>query len=271
MPDSGQKLLLVGCGKMGGAMLRSIATARLMSSVMVVEPSDPSADMKSLPGVTWKNTVEALDPSFQPDVVIIAVKPQMIADALPAYAKHTKAAFLSIAAGTTLNRLASILKNPSASIIRTMPNLPASIGQGMTVAVANPNVTQQQREISDKLLRAVGMTAWIDDEKLLDAVTALSGSGPAYVFALCEAMTKAGEALGLSSDMAAKLARQTIIGSGALLAKATESAADLRRAVTSPKGTTEAALSKLLSANGLNELVQEAMNAAAQRSKELAQ
>jgi len=264
------KLLLVGCGKMGGALLRGIVAARLMSSIVVIEPSAPPVDARSLKDVVWKNALEAVDPAFVPDVIIIAIKPQMIADALPSYARFAHAAFLSIAAGATLAKLGQVLGNPSAAIIRTMPNLPASIGKGMTVAVANAQVTPTQRTLCDQVLSAVGATAWVEDEAWLDAVTALSGSGPAYVFALCEAMARAGEALGLAPTLAAQLARQTVIGSGALLAKAPESVEDLRRAVTSPKGTTEAAMTRLLADNGLNGLLLDAMSAAAARAKELA-
>lgn len=268
MPNAGHKLLLVGCGKMGGALLRGIVAARLMSDIVVVEPSAPPADAP--PGVAWKNAPESLVAEWAPDVVIVAVKPQMIAGVLPSYGRFTKAVFLSIVAGTTLAKLGDILKNPSAAVVRTMPNLPASIGKGMTVAVANAHVASEQREMCNQIMRAVGMTAWVEDEALLDVVTALSGSGPAYIFALCEAMAKAGESLGLTPAMAATLARQTVIGAGALLAKATESAGDLRRAVTSPKGTTEAALKRLLAENGLNDLMYQAMAAAAARSRELA-
>jgi pyrroline-5-carboxylate reductase len=269
--DAAHDLLLVGCGKMGGALLRGIVAARLASTIVVVEPSAPPADVQALKSVVWRPSLEAVDPAFAPDVIIIAVKPQLIAEILPPYARFATAVFLSIAAGTTLDSLATILKNPAAPIVRTMPNLPASIGKGMTVAVANAAATPEQRALCDKLLGAVGQTAWLEQEALLDAVTALSGSGPAYVFALCEAMAKAGEALGLSAEMAAQLARQTVVGSGALLAKAPESASDLRRAVTSPKGTTEAALTHLLADDrGLNALLLEAMSAAATRAKELA-
>jgi pyrroline-5-carboxylate reductase len=151
-----------------------------------------------------------------------------------------------------------------------MPNLAASIGQGMSVAVANKNVSAEQHALCDKFLCAVGKTAWIEDEGLMDAVTALSGSGLAYVFALCEAMARAGESLGITPALASQLAQQTIIGSGALLAQSHESAEALRATVTSPGGTTEAALKQLIGPNGLYELMLKAMTAAAMRSKELA-
>jgi pyrroline-5-carboxylate reductase len=269
MPDGGKRLLLVGCGKMGGALLRGIASARLASEIAVVEPSSPPPDDLQK-NVAWRLSPEALDPAFAPDAVIVAVKPQSIAEALPPYARFTKAVFLSIAAGTTLAKLAEVLRNPAAAVVRTMPNLPASIGQGMTVAIANAHVADAQRVLCDKILRAVGAVAWVKDEALMDAAMAVSGCGPSYVFALCEAMAKAGESLGLPADLAAQLARQTVIGSGALLAEVAESAEDLRRAVTSPKGTTEAALARLLADDGLNRTMREAMSAAAARAKELA-
>ena len=272
MSEAKQKLLLVGCGKMGGALLRGIIAARLVSEIVVVEPSPKPDDLKSLASLQWLNNADAIAASFVPDVVLIAIKPQMINDALPLYARFTGAVFLSIAAGKTIASLTAALNNPSASVVRTMPNLPASIGQGVTVAVSNSHVSAQQRDICDRLLRAVGLTAWIQDETLLDVVTAVSGSGPAYVFALCEAMAKAGEKMGLPADMAQQLARQTIIGSGALMAASSDSAADLRKAVTSPKGTTEAALKYLQAENnGLDDLMQKTMAACAARAKELAQ
>jgi pyrroline-5-carboxylate reductase len=271
MSKTGNKLLLVGCGKMGGALLRGIAAANLVSEMVVVEPSSAPPELKLLPGVVWKHAPDELDPLFVPDVILVAVKPQVLGGVLPFYGRYKNSVFLSIAAGLTLKKLAEILKNPAASIIRTMPNLPASIGQGMTVAVANLYVTPAQRGLCDKLLQAVGVTAWVEDESLIDVVTALSGSGPAYIFALCEAMAKAGEAMGLSAAMASQLARQTVIGSGALLAHVKESASELRQAVTSPKGTTEAALKHLLGGDALYELVLSAMKANAARAKELAE
>jgi pyrroline-5-carboxylate reductase len=269
MPGAGNRLLLVGCGKMGGALLRGITSSRFASEIAVIEPSAPPPDDVQK-NVIWRSSPEALAPAFAPDAVIVAVKPQSIAEALPPYARFTKAVFLSIAAGTTIAKLAEVLRNPAAAIVRTMPNLPASIGQGMTAAVANAHVTEAQRALCDKILRAVGAVAWIEDEALMDAAMAVSGCGPAYVFALCEAMAKAGESLGLPADLSSHLARQTVIGSGALLAEAAESAEDLRRSVTSPKGTTEAALAWLLGDDGLNGLMLDAMSAAAARAKELA-
>lgn len=260
------KLLLVGGGKMGGALLQRVASQAISS---VVDPAPKPAPLKSL-DVPWLASADKLDPHYAPDIIVLAVKPQQMAAVLPSYARFANSVFLSIAAGMTVARLHAILGNTNAAIVRAMPNLPASVGLGVSVAVANRHVKGAQRMLCDKVLSAVGQTAWIDDENLLDAVTALSGSGPAYIFALTEAMTDAGTALGLPCELAAQLARRTIIGSAALLDKSGESAEALRLAVTSPGGTTEAALKHLLAAGGLPDLMKKAMAAAAQRSKELA-
>jgi pyrroline-5-carboxylate reductase len=260
-------LLLVGCGKMGGALLERVAP---MVAACVVDPVPAPARLKSLPGITGLTAPTAIPSSFAPAIVVVAIKPQHMAETLPPYAKFRDSVFLSIAAGQTIASLASLLGGKDYAIVRAMPNLPASIGQGISVAVANKNVNADQRALCDRFLKAVGEAAWIEDENLLDAVTALSGSGPAYFFAMAEAMAKAGEALGLPPDLAAQLARQTLVGSGALLAAQPDAGvAALRRAVTSPGGTTEAALECLLAPDGLSGLMLKAMKAAAQRAKEL--
>jgi len=263
---TGHNLLLVGCGKMGGALLQGVAAK---ATACVVDPAPPPQHLISLPGMTWISGPEKLDPGFKPDIVILAVKPQLMASVLPAYAKFRDSLFLSIAAGQTIAHLEALLGGANFVIIRAMPNLPASIGAGMTVAVANKNVSAAQRTLADTLLTAVGAVAWVENETWLDAVTALSGSGPAYVFALVEAMAQAGEALGLPKALAMQLARQTAIGSGTLLAQSKESVEALRAAVTSPGGTTEAALKLLLAGDGLQDVMLKAIKAAAQRSEEL--
>lgn len=235
----------------------------------VVEPSPPPSNLTSLGNIIWVSSPERIDPAFRPDIILLAIKPQHMASTLPAYARYKTSVFLSIAAGFSLASIETSLAS-SFAVVRSMPNLPASIGEGMTVAVANKNVTSEQRSLCDIILKAVGETAWVEEEHLIDAATALSGSGPAYVFALCEVMAKAGESLGFSSNLSAKLARQTLIGSGHLLDQSPQSAEDLRKAVTSPGGTTEAALKELLASNGLQELIQKTMNAALHRAKELA-
>ena len=266
--DSLISVLLVGCGKMGGALLKGW-TRQIKSRVVVVDPS-PQPDELKTPNVTWHASLEAVGPHFQPNAIVLAVKPQHMVAVLPAYARFKNSVFLSIAAGQPVQHLEKLLGDTPPSLVRVMPNLPASIGQGMSVAFANPRVTPEQRALCTTLLRAGGEVAWVANENLLDPVTALSGSGPAYVFALVETMAAAGEKLGLSPPLALQLARQTVIGSAALLAQSPETPTALRQAVTSPGGTTAAALDHLLSRDGLPELMLRALRAATERAKELA-
>lgn len=251
---------------MGGALLRGLAAKKIFSRISVVEPA-PDPALADLAGVSW---VKEWPLEESADVVMFAVKPQAMEKILPSYGGMKNALYVSIAAGVTLSRLAHLLGSERAAIVRSMPNLPASIGQGATVAVANAHVTEAQKILAQNCLSAAGLVMWAEDEAMLDTVTALSGSGPAYVFALCEMMARVGTEMGLPPAMAAVLARQTIVGSGALLAAAPETAEDLRRAVTSPKGTTEAALVQWLADDGLHVLLTRTMKAAAERSRELA-
>jgi pyrroline-5-carboxylate reductase len=202
--------------------------------------------------------------------LVVAVKPQVAPEVLPALKPFVTATtvVVSIMAGRTLAFLAQAF--PGAALVRTMPNLPASVGRGITVAVPNALVSPAQRELIDALLGAVGAVEWIDDEALMDAVVAVSGSGPAYVFLLAEAMAQAGTAAGLSPALAGRLARATVAGSGALLDRSTLDAATLRQNVTSPGGTTAAALDVLMAKDGLPPLMGRAIAAAARRSRELA-
>jgi pyrroline-5-carboxylate reductase len=206
-----------------------------------------------------------------PAAVVIAVKPQNAAQIMPwlAPAVRSGTLVLSIMAGKTLGFLAESLP-PTTAIVRSMPNLPASIGRGVTVAVPNRHVTAEQRALADKLLRAAGAVEWVDEEGLLDPVTAVSGSGPAYVFLLAESLAKAGAAAGLPADLAARLARATVAGAGELLQRSPLEAATLRQDVTSPGGTTAAALEVLMSAEGLDALLRNAVAAATRRSRDLA-
>lgn len=261
------KCLLVGCGKMGGALLQRIAS---QMDLVVIEPAGRPRQLENLTAVRWLKSDVEISGDLNPDIVIFAIKPQQMAATLPTYARFNGTVFLSIAAGFTIAAIEKILGSDKA-VVRAMPNLPASIGQGMTVATANVRTSAPQRELCDTILKSVGAAVWVQDEKLIDAVTALSGSGPAYVFALCEAMARAGEKLGLAPDMAALLARQTTIGSGALLAQSEDTAEDLRKAVTSPGGTTEAGLKELLAKPGIDELIEKTLSAAMKRSRELAQ
>jgi len=264
-------LLLVGCGKMGGALLDGWLKAGTMERIVVVEPSGlpPFAKPPQVVAATGPHDLPA---GFVPDVVVLAVKPQVMDQVVPAYAGlvRPETVFLSIAAGKPVGYFERHL-GASAAIVRAMPNTPAAVGRGITVCVGNANVAKPQANLCDALLRAVGDVAWIDDESLMDAVTAVSGSGPAYVFLLVETLAKAGEAAGLSPGLAQTLARATVAGSGELLRQSSATAAQLREAVTSPNGTTQAALNVLMAPGAMDALLARAVAAAAQRSKELAQ
>ena len=263
-------LVLVGCGKMGTAMLRGWIAARVASRFFVVEPAGMPTSVGSADQILWRPRPEALPNELMADAVVFAVKPQVVDTVLPSYRRwaNPETLFVSIVAGKTLRALARHLG--SAAIVRTMPNTPAAIGRGITVACASPLVTLAQRRLCDRLLAAIGESSWVEDEGLLDAVTAVSGSGPAYVFLLIEALTRAGEAEGLPADLALRLARSTVAGSGELARISAESPAQLRENVTSPGGTTRAALDVLMGREGLELLMRRAVAAAAARSRELA-
>jgi pyrroline-5-carboxylate reductase len=263
------RILLVGCGKMGSALLagwleRGIAA----QDVVVVEPGNPAQIPSGLRVVADAQQVPG---DFRPDVVVLAVKPQVMADVVPSYARFVDAVFLSIAAGKPLKFFAGLL-GANAAIVRAMPNTPAAVRRGITVCVANAAVDSPRRATCQALLEAVGEVAWIDDEGKMDAVTAVSGSGPAYVFLLAEVMTAAGITAGLPADLAARLARATVAGSGELLHQSPDtSSAQLRINVTSPGGTTAAALAVLMSENGgMEDLMTDAVAAATRRGRELA-
>ena len=262
-------LALVGAGKMGGAMLEGwLALGLDLKNVVVLEPQ-PSPQISLLAGRgLCLNPAEDAARNFS--AIILAVKPQtapeIMRDVAALAGKHSLV--LSIMAGRGLDFLQKEL--PEAAIVRAMPNLPASIGRGITVAVANASVTPEQRALAHRLLAAIGAVEWVSDEGLMDAVTAVSGSGPAYVFLLAEALAKAGIAAGLPQPLADHLARATVVGSGALLDRSAIDAATLRKNVTSPGGTTAAALDVLMAADGLQPLVKKAVAAAARRSRELA-
>lgn len=267
-------VLLLGCGKMGSAMLAGWLQQGLsVDAVYIVDPYlDPIKE--NFPVLSKKQlhkSVNSLPKRLKPSFVIAAVKPQMMDEALEALKelKIGDAVILSVAAGKTIRYFEDHLGRDQA-IIRAMPNTPAAIGQGITVCVANAPVTADQITISTTLLKTVSVVEWIDDENLMDAVTALSGSGPAYVFYMAEAMAAAGEAIGLSPELAKKLADQTVSGAGALLEASEESASRLRENVTSPGGTTAAALDVLMSDKGLATIMRRAMQEAKNRSKELA-
>jgi pyrroline-5-carboxylate reductase len=269
-----RSLILVGCGKMGTAMLRGWLAAAVASRCVVVEPAGMPAGFGSIAEINWYSAPQELPTDLRPDAVVFAVKPQIADQVLLNYRCFTgpetlpETLFVSIVAGKTLGGLAGQLGR--AAIVRTMPNTPAAIGRGITVACANPLVNIGQRQLCDRLLAAIGESAWVEDEALIDAVTAVSGSGPAYVFLLIEALARAGQAEGLPADLALRLARATVAGSGELARVSDESPAQLRENVTSPGGTTRAALDVLMAANGLGPLIERAVAAAAARSRELA-
>jgi pyrroline-5-carboxylate reductase len=261
-------IVLAGAGKMGGAMLSGwLAQGLDANRVAVIEPY-PSGEIKALPA-----TGVRLNPAPQDlgavAALVVAVKPQMFREAGPPLRSFAGSSTLvvSIMAGITI---ASIRQVCGGSVVRAMPNTPAAIGRGITVAVAAGNVSAAQRAVADALLRATGSVEWTGDETLMDAVTAVSGSGPAYVFLLAEELARAGVEAGLPPELATKLARQTVAGSGELLHRSELDAATLRRNVSSPGGTTAAALEVLMGEGGMQSLLTRAVAAATKRSRELA-
>ena len=268
----GDRLLLVGCGKMGGAMLSGwVERGADAGDITVIEPHPESAEAaRRAYGARVLGEPAALT-GDAPAVIIFAVKPQTLPDMASAYAPvaASGAVTLSIAAGRPIRFFEAAL-GEGAAIVRSMPNTPAAVGRGITAACANDRVSDAQRELCQRLLSAIGEVVWVEDESLIDAVTAVSGSGPAYVFLLIECMTEAGIAEGLPPDIAARLARATVAGSGELARLSEEDAAQLRVNVTSPGGTTEAALGVLMADDGMASLMKRAIAAAARRSRELA-
>ncbi len=265
------RLLLVGAGKMGGALLAGWLAEGLAPARVIVRDPAPPPETAALLAAHGLRASGVAGAGETPDVIVLAVKPQIMDDVLPAIAPLVGARTLviSIAAGRTVESLAAHL-GPDCAIVRAMPNTPAAIGRGMTVAFANEAVSDDGRCLAARLLGAVGKVAWVADESLLDPVTAVSGSGPAYVFYLTECLARAGVAAGLEAALAKRLARETVAGAGALLAQSTEDAATLRQNVTSPGGTTAAALEILMGSGGLEELLEKAVAAATARSRELA-
>lgn len=259
-------LVLAGAGKMGGAMLSGWLTQGLEAkSVVVIEPH-PSDEARSFAARGVRLNPEAKD--IRADVLVVAVKPQMFREAGPQLKALVGPSTLvvSIMAGTTI---AGITEACGGTVIRAMPNTPAAIGRGITVAVPAQGITAEQRAVADALLRATGSVEWVEDEALMDAVTAVSGSGPAYVFLLAEELARAGVAAGLPEALATKLARETVAGSGELLHRSDLDSATLRQNVTSPGGTTAAALDVLMGLDGFHPLLTRAIAAATKRSKEL--
>ncbi len=265
-------LLLVGGGKMGGALLDGwLARGISAGDVIVVEPAEAGRTALAAKGVRAVADASELSGSPAPSVIVLAVKPQVMDAVVPPYARFAAAGsvFLSVAAGRTLGFFAQHL-GASAAVVRTIPNTPAAVGRGMTVLCANSNVDAAARKVCDELMRGVGETGWVEDEALIDAATAVGGSGPAYVFYMIECMANAGIAAGLPEDLARRIARQTVCGAGELAWQSEEPPEQLRKNVTSPGGTTAAALDVLMAEDGLQPLVEKAVDAAVKRSRELA-
>lgn len=275
-----RKIALIGCGKMGSAMARGWLSSANKYDITVVDPNGipdalKAASAQTVDTESTLTTYEEIadlgytDLTF--DVVVIAVKPQVvefICDELKTHlAPHSLV--LSIAAGVTIENFESHF-SPTQPIVRAMPNTPAAIGKGITVAVPNRYVNDEHIHVVAELLRSTGDLEWVEDEGILNAVTALSGSGPAYLFLLVEAMTEAGVKMGIPQDLANRLARKTVLGASSLaLTDNKLSAAELRENVTSPGGTTEAALKILMHNDVFKTLVETAMRAAEHRGEEL--
>ncbi len=262
-------VVLIGAGNMGGAMLRAwIAGGMSSQDITVIDPSPAEAMEPFLTENNIRHTTSAHDVNA-PDVLMLAVKPQMMETVLPAMQRlsgaHTVA--VSVAAGTKIDSISELLD--AKAVIRAMPNTPSLVLRGMTVACPNDETSDTQRANVGELLSGIGKLEWVDDEALIDAVTAVSGSGPAYVFHLAECMAAAGEKVGLSKELAQTLAIQTIAGAGELLSQSSDEPATLRQNVTSPGGTTAAALDVLMAQDGMPALLEKAIEAAKQRSEEL--
>ncbi|WP_404402760.1 pyrroline-5-carboxylate reductase [Pelagibacterium halotolerans] len=269
LADAGP-VLLVGAGKMGMAMAQGWVKAGLPGAALTLVDPQPHESVKVF-AETAGAAVRTDLPGETPRVVVLAVKPQVMGSVLgelkPIIGDETLV--ISIAAGISIAKIVDGLGTER--VVRTMPNTPAQLGKGITGAAAAPAVTGKDREIADAMLAAAGEIVWVEAEQLLDAVTAVSGSGPAYVFYLVEALAAAGVAQGLSDEQAMKLARQTVVGAAALLEADASEAAQLRKNVTSPAGTTEAALNVLMAEDGLAPLISRTVAAARARSEELGQ
>ncbi|MBR1164116.1 pyrroline-5-carboxylate reductase [Bradyrhizobium elkanii] len=268
LKNSTGTIALAGAGKMGGAMLTGwLAQGLAPERVAVIDPHlSPEISALAAKGVRLNPQAKDLGTV---DTLVVAVKPQSFRDAGAALKSFVGPSTLvvSIMAGTTMSALEEVV---GGAVVRAMPNTPAAIGRGITVAVPSKRVTAAQRAMTDALLKATGLVEWVDDESLMDAVTAVSGSGPAYVFLLAEELARAGVAAGLPEQLATTLARATVAGSGELLHRSDLPSATLRQNVTSPGGTTAAALEVLMANDGMQPLMTRAIAAATRRSKELA-
>ncbi len=268
----GEGIVLVGYGNMGGALARGWRERGVAATdIVVVDSAAAQAAAAQAAGLRAVTGADALDPALAPACVVFAVKPQVMDGVVPDYRRFAGdgVVFLSIAAGKTLVSLRNAIGD-GVAVVRAMPNLPATVGRGISVACANAAVGETGRTRCTELLAAVGEVAWIEDESLLDAVTGVSGSGPAYVFLLIECLAAAGVEAGLPESLALALARTTVAGAGELARRSDETASVLRERVSSPGGTTLAALGVLMGERGLAPLMRDAVAAAAARSRELA-
>jgi len=267
-----EPVLLIGFGNMGQALARGwLAAGRPPATIRVVDTAPAALAAAASLDLAASPAVAEVDTAFRAAVVVLAVKPNQLAAVLDqCRARGTRGVVhLSIAAGKTLDRLSAGL-GADAAVVRAMPNTPAAIGKGVTALVANAAVTPAQRALCGELLAAVGSVAWLDDERHMDAVTAVSGSGPAYVFLLVECLERAALDLGLAPGLASELALATVAGAAAYAERADVAPGELRKRVTSPNGTTQAALDVLMAERGgLGELLKRATEAAARRSREL--
>jgi len=264
----GGTVMLAGAGKMGGALLEGWLKAGLPASQVAVRDPGPPPEIAALLAANAIPLNE--NPKGEVAALILAVKPQVAPEVLPQLSPFAGAGsvVISVMAGKTISFLEGSF--PASAVIRTIPNTPAAIGRGITVAVPNWRADAKARALTDALLRSTGPVEWIEDETLMDAATAVSGSGPAYVFLLAETLALAGEKAGLPKELAARLARETVAGAGELLYRSDLPAARLRENVTSPNGTTAAALKILMGDAGFEKLLEEAVAAATRRGKELA-
>jgi pyrroline-5-carboxylate reductase len=264
----GGTVMLAGAGKMGGALLKGWLKAGLPSAQVAVRDPGPPPEILAL--LAANDIVLNQEPKGEVAALILAVKPQVAPDVLPQLSQFAGAGsvVISVMAGRTLSFLEQSF--PSSAVVRTIPNTPAAIGRGIAVAVPNRRANEEARALTDALLRSTGPVEWIEDENLMDAATAVSGSGPAYVFLLAETLARAGEKAGLPAELAAKLARETVAGAGELLYRSDLPASTLRENVTSPNGTTAAALKILMGEAGIDSLFEAAVAAATKRGKELA-
>jgi pyrroline-5-carboxylate reductase len=256
------QILLIGCGAMGSALKKGWEQVKMVVQVTVIDPANPQA----LPDVN------ALPADFMPDVIILAVKPQILPSILPSYVHFAQqgSLIISIAAGIPLKTYHKIL-GEDAWVIRAMPNLPVIVGQGMSVLTTQQPLSENYRTLGEMLFAASGKVIWLEDEKLMDVVTAISGSGPAYFFMMVEELAKAGISGGLPLEIANQLARQTAVGAGAVMQHLSDSVGDLKIRVISPSGTTAAALKVLEQNDALSTLILDTVKAATRRSRELSQ